>query len=103
MPCLASLFSDHPEYKIPWTTAEGNVWGVGIINHADRVDEMQWHYINYDWMEDCGLDPATDLPTTLDEFTDLMRLFKEKKSAEFGEELTALTTIKDIQSGAEIV
>ena len=87
MPCLNSLFTDHPEYKIPWTTAEGNVWGVGIINHADRVDEMQWHYINYDWMEDCGLDPATDLPTTLDEFTDLMRLFKEKKSAEFGHEI----------------
>jgi len=87
MPCLASLFEDHPEYKIPWTTAEGNVWGVGIINHADRVDEMQWHYINYDWMEDCGLDPAKDLPTTLDEFTDLMRLFKEKKSAELGKEI----------------
>ena len=87
MPCLASLFTDHPEYKIPWTTAEGQVWGVGFITHVDRVDEMQWHYINYDWMEDCGLDPATDLPTTLDEFTDLMRLFKEKKSAEFGHEI----------------
>ena len=87
MPCLASLFADHPEYKIPWTDAEGHVWGVGFISHVDRVDEMQWHYLNYDWMEDCGLDPATDLPTTLDEFTDLMRLFKEKKSAELGKEI----------------
>jgi len=87
MPCLASLFEDHPEYKVPWTTAEGNVWGVGFIGHGARVDEMQWHYINYDWMEDCGLDPAKDLPTTLDEFTDLMRLFKEKKSAELGKEI----------------
>ena len=87
MPCLSSLFTDHPEYKTPWTTADGNVWGVGFISHVNRVDEMQWHYINYDWMEDCGLDPATDLPTTLDEFTDLMRLFKEKKSAELGKEI----------------
>jgi len=87
MPCLASLFEDHPEYKIPWTTAEGNVWGVGIINHIDRSDEMQWHYLNYQWMVDCGLDPVKDMPTTLDEFTDLMRKFKEVKSAEFGEEI----------------
>ena len=87
MPCLASLFTDHPEYKIPWTDSEGHVWGVGIINHIDRSDEMQWHYLNYQWMVDCGLDPVEDMPTTLDEFTDLMRLFKEKKSAEFGHEI----------------
>jgi len=87
MPCLASLFADHPEYKVPWTTSDGNVWGVGFISHVDRPDEMQWHYLNYQWMEDCGLDPAKDLPTTLDEFTDLMRKFKEVKSAEFGEEI----------------
>lgn len=87
MPCLTSLFADHPEYKIPWTDAEGRVWGVGCINHIDRSDEMQWHYLNYKWMEDCGLDVVEDMPKTLDEFTDLMRLFKEKKSAEFGEEI----------------
>ena len=73
MPCLASLFEDHPEYKIPWTDSEGHVWGVGIINHIDRSDEMQWHYLNYQWIQDCGLDPATDQPETLDEFTDLKR------------------------------
>jgi len=87
MPCLTSLFADHPEYKTPWTDAEGHVWGVGFINHITRPDERQWHYINYKWMQDCGLDPATDLPTTLDEFTDLMRLFKEKKSAELGKDI----------------
>jgi len=87
MPCLASMFADHPEYKTPWTTSDGNIWGVGYISHISRPDEMQWHYINYQWMIDCGLDPAKDLPTTLDEFTDLMRLFKEKKSAELGKEI----------------
>jgi len=87
MPCLTSLFADHPEYKTAWTDSNGSVWGVGFINHITRPDERQWHYINYDWMEDCGLDPATDLPETLDEFTDLMRKFKEVKSAEFGEEI----------------
>ena len=87
MPCLSSLFTDHPEYKTPWTDAEGRVWGVGFIGHIDRPDERQWHYLNYDWMEDCGLNPAEDLPETLDEFTDLMRLFKEKKSAELGKEI----------------
>jgi len=87
MPCLASLFEDHPEYKIPWTDAEGHVWGVAQIGYTATPDEMQWHYLNYQWMIDCGLDPAKDLPTTLDEFTDLMRLFKEKKSAELGKEI----------------
>ena len=87
MPCLTSLFTDHPEYKTSWTDAEGRVWGVGFINHITRPDERQWHYLNYQWMIDCGLDPATDLPETLDEFTDLMRLFKEKKSAELGKEI----------------
>ena len=87
MPCLTSLFADHPEYKTPWTDADGHVWGVGFINHITRPDERQWHYLNYQWIQDCGMDPATDLPETLDEFTDLMRKFKEVKSAEFGEEI----------------
>ena len=87
MPCLTGLFEAHPEYKTPWTDGEGHVYGINAINDTNRVDDYQWHYLNYQWMIDCGLDPATDMPETLDEFTDLMRKFKEVKSAEFGEEI----------------
>ena len=87
MPCLTALFADHPEYRTPWTDTEGRVWGVNLISDVSGSDVMHWHYLNYKWMEDCGLNPETDLPSTLDEFTDLMRLFKEKKSAELGKEI----------------
>ena len=87
MPCLASLFTDHPEMKTAWTDADGHVWGVTLLSAVNGPDAMQWHYLNYQWMVDCGLNPETDLPETLDEFTDLMRLFKEKKSAELGKEI----------------
>jgi len=87
MPCLTSLLADYPEHAIPWTDSEGHIYGVADIRHTDRSDEMQWHYLNYQWMVDCGLDPVADMPETLDEFTELMRTFKEVKSAEFGEEI----------------
>ena len=92
MPCLASLFADHPEYKVPWTDTEGRVWGVNFLTHTTRPDERHWFYLNYQWIIDCGLDPMTDLPETLDEFTDLMRKFKEVKSAEMGKEIYPISS-----------
>lgn len=86
-PNMTALFEAYPQYKIPWTDSEGHIYGVNFIYNTDRIQETQWHYLNYQWMIDCGLDPKTDMPETLDEFTDLMRKFKEVKSAEFGEEI----------------
>ena len=87
MPNLASIFADYPALKANWTDNDGHIWSFGKISAFTGPDDQQWHYLNYQWMEDCGLDPMTDMPTTLDEFTDLMRKFKEVKSAEFGEEI----------------
>jgi len=87
MPCLTALFEDHPELKVPWTDADGHVYSFNYLMNTSIPDELQWFFLNYGWMEDCGMDPFTQVPTTLDEFTDLMRKFKEVKSAEFGEEI----------------
>jgi len=83
MPNLASFFGDYPEYKANWVDADGHIYSAGKLTYSSMPDTTQWHYLNYTWLDDVG----AELPTTLDEFTDLMRLFKEKKSAEFGEEI----------------
>jgi len=87
MPCLASIFADYPDVAINLTDTEGHIYSLGAIDYTERPDGQQWHYLNYEWIEDCGLDPLTDLPETLDEFTELMRTFKEVKSAELGKEI----------------
>jgi len=87
MPLLTNFFADFPEYRKIWEDTEGHIYSLNMLRNGSAANSQHWFHINYKWMEDCGLDPVADLPKTLDEFTDLMRLFKEKKSAELGEEI----------------
>ena len=87
MPCLTQFFAEFPEYKDVWLDPNGHIYSINFLRNGSEADAMHWFHINYKWMEDCGLDPVEDLPETLDEFTDLMRKFKEVKSAELGEEI----------------
>ena len=79
MPNLYSIYQANPELKDIVTTPNGNVWSLGAITSKTNRGDYPRYFINKDWLDECGL----DMPTTLDEFIDAMRTFKEKGLAEY--------------------
>lgn len=79
MPNLTALYADHPEFRNPVTDSEGRMWSLGYISNPEARSSLGRAFINYDWMEELGL----TAPETLDEFTELMRAFKEAGYAKY--------------------
>ena len=79
MPNLYGIYQENPELKEIVTTPAGNVWSLGQISSKTSRGDIQRFFINYDWLEQCNL----EVPTTLDEFIDAMRTFKEEGLAEY--------------------
>ena len=79
MPNLSAIYEEHPEYMDAVRDAEGRIWSVGFISNADERGYIQRVLMNYDWLDQCGL----EVPTTLDDFLDAMRAFKEAGLAEY--------------------
>ena len=73
MPNLTAMYEKNPDLKIPVTDAEGHVWSLGHIGDSDNNQQVMRAFINYDWLEECNL----EVPATLDEFTNMLRTFKE--------------------------
>ena len=75
-PNLYKLFADHPEYKAAVADTEGHIWSLGYINDTADRGQISRAFINYEWLEDAGL----DTPATLDEFVDMLRAFKKRNA-----------------------
>ena len=73
-PNLYAIYQEHPEYKTPVTDAEGHVWSLGQIAETNDKGQITRAFINYEWIEEAGL----NVPTTLDEFTNVLREFKKR-------------------------
>lgn len=74
MPNLTQIYETNPEYKNAVMDTEGHVWSLGYINNPKDRGQIPRAFINYDWLEEAGL----EVPTTLDEFVDALRAFKER-------------------------
>lgn len=74
MPNVTSLFAEHPDYSKAFADNEGHVWSLGLLQNIEERGRIPRAFINYDWLDQCNL----SVPTTLDEFIDTMRIFKEK-------------------------
>lgn len=74
MPNLTSLYTEHPSYRSYVTDTNGHVWSLGYISNDKERGRIDRAFLNYDWLEECGL----PVPTTLDDFIETMRIFKEK-------------------------
>lgn len=74
MPNATDLFEEHPEYYDTYRDSEGHIWSLGLLQNIEERGRIPRAFINYDWLEECNL----PVPTTLDEFIDTMRTFKEK-------------------------
>ena len=71
-PSITKLFNENPQFIGELTTTEGAVYSLGSIYLNDKgVNSFRMFY-NYDWIEALGL----EVPTTLDEFLDMLRAFK---------------------------
>lgn len=78
-PNLTAIYAAHPEYVSELMNPDGAVYSVGYINE-DATGSSGWKmFYNYDWLEACNL----EVPTTLDEFLNMLRTFK-KYGAENG-------------------
>ena len=79
MPNLYGIYQEFPELKTLVTSPAGNVWSLGCIGSTSPRGGDQRFFMNYDWLEQCGL----EVPTTLDEFIDAMRTFKAEGLCEY--------------------
>lgn len=73
MPNLQAYFEEYPELKAYCTTSEGNIYGLPRIK-IDMTDRLTRSFINRQWLENLNL----EVPTTLDEYYDVLVAFKEQ-------------------------
>lgn len=73
-PNLYKLYNEQPEYKSFVSDKEGHIWSLGFVTDPYARGVIPRAFINYDWLEEAGL----ETPTTLDEFIDMLRTFKER-------------------------
>ena len=73
-PNLYKLFNENPEYREAVSDRDGHIWSLGYINDTRDRGQISRAFINYEWLEDAGL----ETPATLDEFVDMLRAFKKR-------------------------
>ncbi len=72
MPNLTSIYEKYPDYKSAVMDAQGRMWSTGQIVDVAYLGGISRMFLNYDWLEKCG----KEVPTTLDEFVDVLQAFK---------------------------
>ena len=89
MPNLKAVFDKYPEYRTMCTDSEGHIWALpwieqlGANKTAIQTVGNNFTYINKKWLDFLGL----STPTTVDEFEEVLKAFKEhapELQAEFG-------------------
>lgn len=73
-PNLYKLYNEQPEYKSYVADKEGHIWSLGFVSDPYDRGAIPRAFINYDWLEEAGL----ETPDTLDEFVDMLRAFKKR-------------------------
>ena len=75
-PNLYKLYNEQPEYKKYVQDNNGHMWSLGFVTDPYSRGTIPRAFINYDWLEEAGL----DVPKTLNEFIDMLRAFKKRGS-----------------------
>lgn len=79
MPNLTKIYETYPEFKSAVQDSEGHIWSLGYISNPEYRDSVARAFINYEWLDECNL----ELPTTLDEFVDMLYTFKELDQSDY--------------------
>lgn len=70
-PNLTALFDERPALKKELSTSQGKIYSLGFVTDTNPSRSFRMFY-NYDWLEKLDM----EVPTTLDEFMDMLRTFK---------------------------
>ena len=70
-PNLTALFNERPALKKELSTSQGKIYSLGFVTDTSPARSFRMFY-NYDWLEKLDM----EVPTTLDEFMDMLRTFK---------------------------
>lgn len=79
MPNLTKIYEAYPDFKESVQDTEGHIWSLGYFSNPENRNNVSRAFINYDWLEKCGL----EVPTTLDEFVDMLYKFKELDESDY--------------------
>ena len=71
-PDIQAAFDETPAYEELATAPDGTVWGIPMWNDCYHCSYGAKFWINSDWLEAVGM----DMPSTPDEFFDVMMAFK---------------------------
>ena len=88
MPNTYQAMQDYPDAFTASTAPDGNIYTLPMITgssyyaNTGSFSAAIRMYINKDWMDACGI---TQIPTTLDEYLEVLRTFKEKDPMGLGE------------------
>lgn len=73
-PNIKKLFDENPEFKKQSTAADGHIYTLPYIDGFKPEDTVNHLFINKKWLDNLGL----EVPKTTDEFTKVLKEFKEK-------------------------
>ncbi|WP_413466013.1 ABC transporter substrate-binding protein [Metabacillus litoralis] len=74
MPNLTKLFEQRPELKQMISAPDGHIYSLPRAEEMDLVGMPNIMYINKTWLDKLGL----NMPTTLEEYYEVLKAFKEK-------------------------
>lgn len=73
-PNLKKLFEERPELKQVITAPDGHIYSLPRAEEMDLISMPNIMFINQTWLDKLGL----EMPTTLEEYHDVLKAFKEK-------------------------
>lgn len=73
-PNLKKLFEERPELKQIVTAPDGHIYSLPRAEEMDLIRMPNIMFINQTWLDKLGL----EMPTTLEEYHDVLKAFKEK-------------------------
>ena len=71
-PTIESLYTARPEYLNMLTAPDGHVYGMNHFSECGHCRAKNKTYVNMDWLSQLGM----EVPTTLDEFHDMLTAIK---------------------------
>ncbi len=71
-PNISAALEMYPEQRNGWTTPDGGIYSLSQIGRENSTGGYKI-FVSQNWMDEAGI---TEVPTTLDEFTEMLRAFK---------------------------
>ncbi len=91
-----NAFENLPGFREAITTPDGNIYSMPNVDGSLHIQYMMKLWINTEWLDNLGL----DMPTTTDEFYQVLKAFKEQDANGNGDanDEIPLSTIRDTLS-----